>query len=215
MHAFFTVNTVTELICLLISVICLYKDKNVYWRSFMLYLLMVCIVETVGISLRLEHKPNYALYTWFLVIECTMISCFFYHLYKKYHHKPSQLYSWLGLFILVFLLELFTNHFSNFAYKTAAFMSVVFVIASLYYYVLILKDEHFRKLETYPPFWIVNGVLFFYFGSTACNVFFDYLLQEKARSLSLSTRYVTFNILNVLLYSCWSYAFICRYRQRN
>jgi uncharacterized membrane protein YfcA len=215
MHQFFTVNTITELLCLLASIFCLYRDKNIYWRSFIIYLFLVCTVEMAGISLRLEHKPNYALYTGFLVVECTMISCFFYHLYKKYHHKPSQLYSWLGLFILVFILELFNNNFSNFAYKTAAFMSVIFVIASLYYYMLILKDEHFRKLETYPPFWIVNGILFFYFGSTACNIFFDYLLQEKASSISLSTRYVTFNILNVLLYSCWSYAFICRYRQRN
>ncbi|QNK63712.1 hypothetical protein H7F33_04225 [Pedobacter sp. PAMC26386] len=215
MQAFFTVNTTAELICLLISVFCLIGDKNKYWRALVLYLFLVCIVEMGGIYLRLAHKQNYTLYTCFLVIECTMISCFFYHLYKKYHHKPSLLYSWLGLFLLIYTAELFNNNFSNFASKTATFMSVVFVIASLYYYMLILKDEHFRKLESYPPFWIVNGILFFYFGSTACNVFFDYLLHERAHSLSLSTRYITFNILNVLLYSCWSYAFICRYRQRN
>ncbi|MBB6501550.1 hypothetical protein [Pedobacter cryoconitis] len=215
MQVFFTVNTITELLCLMICLFCLFRDKDIYWRSFMIYLFLVCAVEFTGIYLRLLHKSNYELYTYFLVIECTMISCFFYRLYRKYHFKPSRLFSWLGLFMSIYGLELYTNHFSNFAYKTAAIMSVVFVIASLYYYMLILRDEHFRKLETYPPFWIVNGVLFFYFGSTACNVFFDYLMQDKITSLGLSVRYVTFNILNVILYSCWSYAFICRYRQRN
>jgi len=215
MQAFFTVNTITELICLSICLFCLFRDKDIYWRSFMIYLFLVCAVEFTGIYLRLLHKSNYELYTYFLVIECTMVSCFFYRLYRKYHFKPSRLFSWLGLFMSIYGLELYTNHFSNFAYKTAAVMSVVFVVASLYYYMLILRDEYFRKLESYPPFWIVNGILFFYFGSTACNVFFDYLMQDKITSLGLSVRYVTFNILNVILYSCWSYAFICRYRQRN
>jgi hypothetical protein len=60
----------------------------------------------------------------------------------------------------------------------------------------------------------VNGTLIFYFGSTAINIFFDYLVHDKISVFSYSIRYVTFAILNVLLYSCWSYAFICRFLQR-
>lgn len=215
MPSFFTINTVMELGCLAVATVCLYRERNSYWKSFIYYLLSVCVVEFVGIYLRKVHLPNHNWYTACLWIECLMLSSFFYHLFSKYKIKLSLLYSWLGIFMVVYLAEIWYNKLDNFTFRTAAFMSVVFVIASLCFYVLILRDEVFRKLSTYPPFWIVNGCLFFYFGSTACNLFFDYLIHDHYSTLSLSIRYLTFNILNILLYSCWSYAFICRFLQRN
>jgi hypothetical protein len=69
-------------------------------------------------------------------------------------------------------------------------MSVVFVLASLYFYYLKLKDEHFEPLMFSAPFWWVSGTLFFYFGSTACNNFLDYLPSMKAITFSRSIRYI-------------------------
>jgi len=215
MYKYLTANTVTEMICLLVSVIFLLKDRSAYWRLFMSYLFIVCITETGGIYLRNIRVHNYGIYAVFLLFECSMISTFFYYIYRKYHHRISMFSIWAGVFLVAYLTELFLSNFKAFPYQTATFMSVVFVIASLYFYLLILRDEKFRKLGTYPPFWITNGILFYYFGSTACNVFFDYLIQhDHSHAPNLSVRYIIFNVLNVLLYGCWSYAFICRYYQR-
>ncbi|WP_158800051.1 hypothetical protein [Pedobacter sp. L105] len=208
-----TINTASEFICFLISVFCLLKDKNAYWRSFMFYMLLVCLTELGGLFLRSIAVSNSMLYTGFLIIECSMISTFFYYTFYKYYPKSKWIYAWFALFLIAYIAELVDNHFSIFSYRTTTFMSVAFVIASLYYYLLITRDEKFRKLGSDPQFWVINGILFFYFGSTACNVFFDYLIHEVS-PISQSIRYITFNILNILLYSCWSYAFICRYRQR-
>ena len=165
--------------------------------------------------MRVHHTRNYLIYTIYMFFECLMVSTFFYYIYKRYHHKIKLLYSWMALFLVIYLMELYTSHFKSFPSFTATFMSVVFVVASLYFYLLIIKDERFRQLSTYPPFWIVNGILLYYFGSTACNVFYDYLVQnENGIKATLSIRYIIFNVLNVLLYACWSYAFICRYYQR-
>lgn len=179
----------------------------------MFYMLLVCLTELGGLFLRSIAVSNSMLYTGFLIIECSMISTFFYYVFYKYYPKNKWIYAWFALFLIAYIAELVDSHFNSFSYRTTTFMSVAFVIACLYYYLLITRDEKFRKLGSDPQFWVVNGILFFYFGSTACNVFFDYLIHDFT-ILSASIRYITFNILNILLYGCWSYAFICRYRQR-
>lgn len=215
MPTYFTLNTIVELICFLVSLFCLLNDKNPFWRIFILYMFLVYVVETGGIYLRIARKANFQLYTGFLIVECAVVSIFFYYLYNKYNKRVALLfYSWLTLFMIIYTAELAVNRFAGYPFITSAFMSFVFVIASCYFYFIVIRDEKFRKLSTYPPFWIVNGILFFYFGGTACNIFYSYLAQLHISAASLSIRYIIFIILNVLLYSCWSYAFICRYRQR-
>jgi hypothetical protein len=216
MLGYFTVNTVVELICFLTSLVCLFNERNPFWKSFMYYLLVVYMVETTGIYLRMHRQSNAQLYSAFLIVECGMISFFFYHLYVKYRSRAALiLFGWLASFMVFYTIELTESSFTAFPYKTAAFMSVFFVFASCYFYLLVIRDEKFRQLGSYPSFWMVNGILFYYFGGTACNIFYDYLVHQQLSPLGLSVRYIIYNVLNVLLYSCWSYAFICRYRQRN
>jgi uncharacterized membrane protein YfcA len=215
MTLYFTVNTVIEFFCLLIACLCLYKDRDPIWRLCILYLLFTCATEVSAIHIRkVLNQSNLPLYNVFLLIECSFISTFFYYLYKRYVNKTKWLMAWLGIFALLFFGELINNHFLNFTFKTASVLSLVFVLASLYFYYLILKDEKFERLHNYAPFWWVNGTLIFYFGSTSTNIFFDYLIQDKISNFAHSIRYIIFNILNVLLYCCWSYAFLCKYLQR-
>lgn len=212
-NTYFTTITLTELICFLIGFICLFKERNPYWKVFSVYMFITFSVETAGLALQRQHLGNYQIYTGFLVMECLLVSSFFYYLFRKYNHKAQLLYGWLVLVFLAYFSELIFTHFKKFPYYTATLMSVGFVIASLYFYFLILKDEKFQKLGTYPSFWIVNGILFFYFGSTACNLFFDFLFDATAYG-GLPLRYIIFVVLNIFLYGCWSYAFICRFLQR-
>ncbi|NHA04255.1 hypothetical protein G7092_10635 [Mucilaginibacter sp. HC2] len=214
MLKYFTINTVSEFICFGVALFCLFKDKSNAWRFFIVYLLVTCIVEILGIQCRkVWHTSNFMLYNIFVVVECTTISCFFYYLYKQYQYKSMWLIVWLIVFFVCYGAEMVTEKFNSFVFETTTLMSIVFVLASLNYYYLILKDEQFRQLSNYAPFWWVNGVLFFYFGSTACNIFFDYFMEDKSL-ISGSVRYMIFNIIDIILYCCWSYSFICRYRQR-
>lgn len=216
MPGFLTVNTIAELICFFISIFCLFNDKNPYWRVFIIYLLIVCGTEIGGILLRKTLHINYQIYMVFLIVECFMMSVFFYHLFSKYKKRMALLlFSWLAIFMILDTLEMAEGQFRSYPFMTSALISIVFVIASCYFYLIMIRDDSFKDLRFYPPFWMVNGILFYYFGGTAVNIFFDYLVHEKLTVLGMSVRYITFNILNVFLYSCWSYAFICRYLQRN
>jgi hypothetical protein len=216
MTVYFTVNTLSEYLCFVISLFCLYRDKDKVWKGFILFLLLTCITETAGIYIRNELlKPNFMLYNIFLVIECTVLNLFFYHLVKTNDNGKKLLVAWLVLFLLFYFFELYTMHFKAYVSTSSTIMSVEIVLASIYFYYRLLKEEKFRQLSTYAPFWWVSGTICFYFAGMACNIFFKYLLQDATSpGVTYSARYIVFSILNVILYACWSYSFICRYFQR-
>jgi hypothetical protein len=215
MSPYITVNTAAEFICFVVSILCLYKDKDPVWRSFILFLLATCLVEVGGIFMRIVlHKPNFMLYNVFLVIESLFESYFFYHLYKTYYNRFKLFGAWAITFLFVYFAELLSNKYAGFVFITFTVVSVVLVLASVYYFYLVLREDQFRQLSVYAPFWWVSGTLCFYFAGTASNIFFSYLAKDQAPIINHSIRYVVFNILNVVLYLNWSYSFICRYRQR-
>ncbi|MDN5284657.1 MAG: hypothetical protein JWR38_931 [Mucilaginibacter sp.] len=209
-----TLNTVSELLCFLVGLFCLANDKQAIWKLLVVYLLFTLLVEVGGIHLRrVMHTSNVMLYNFALIMECLTVSIVFYQFYRNHKNKMAGLIIWLAVFFVCYFLELLSSGFKNFVFKTTSFMSIVFVLASMYYYYLILKDEEFRELKSYAPFWWVSGTLFFYFGSTACNVFYDYFMGDRTQ-LSGLVRYWIFCFLDIILYGCWSYSFICRYKQR-
>jgi uncharacterized membrane protein YfcA len=209
-----TPNTAIEFACFLAALLFLYKDKSAAWRLLIPYLFLTFVTEMIGLYMRLIiGMSNLKVYNTFLILECLFNSYFFFSLYTAYKYKLKWLLIWLGFFAAMYLTEMVYNGFKGFVSITATIMSVVFVLACLYYYYLKLKDEQYEPLLLSPAFWWVCGTLFFYFGSTVCNLFFDYLSNQSV-AYSRSARYAIFIMLNITLYSCWTLSFICRYRQR-
>lgn len=215
MASYFTINTVSEFVCLIASLFFLAKDQSPAWRLLIFYMLLNCSTEVAGIYIRIGlHLHNYPVYNLALLIECGTVTFFFYYLFKAYKNVFRYVTIWLSIFMAMYITELIINHMGQFLFYTASVMSIVFVLAALYFYYLMLMDEKYIRLSTYAPFWWVNGTLFFYFGSTACNIFFNYLIKDTHILFGNSIRYIVYSILNIILYSFWSYAFICRYLQR-
>lgn len=215
MSAYITVNTAGEALCFVVSLMCLYKDKEPAWRLFICFLLITVLVEVCGIYVRtVLHRPNFMIYNVFLLVECLVQSYFFYYLYKTYRNTQRLLTSWLIIFACFYSAELVKSHFGAYVSASSTTMSVGLILASVYFYYLLLKEEKSRQLFTYAPFWWVNGTICFYFAGIACNLFFSYLVQDRTPGIGHSARYIVFSIINIILYLSWSYAFICRYRQR-
>ena len=215
MEIYITVNTLSEFICLVISILCLYKEKDKAWKRFILFLLLTCLVETAGIHIRnVLQRPNFMIYNIFLVIECAVLNYFFYHLFKVYLNLMRLLTGWIIIFLLFYFTELYVKHFNAYVSTSSTIMSVELILAGVYYYYRLLKEEKYRQLSKEASFWWVNGTICFYFAGIACNIFFKYLVQDQTSGVTHSARYIVFTILNIILYSCWSYSFICRYFQR-
>lgn len=213
---YFTVSTSAELICFLTAFFCLRKNPVFAWRTFILFLWITCATEMLGIHFRdiyladREHaRPNIWLYNILLIFQAGFISFIFQYLLSKYVNSKPIINSGLAFLTILYVCELLSHGIYVYNQKTNTIMLVLFVLYSLSYYYYLLKDDGYINLVYSGDFWWVAGVLLFYFGSTASNVFFDDLSPDRAEALRYLSSFI-FKTLNIILYSCWCYSFICR-----
>jgi hypothetical protein len=197
-----------EIACFVTALVCLTKDSHLAWRSMVLFLLIICLTEVTGLFIRKSHHSNAWLYNIYLVFEASFTSLLFGSILGKYFNSKPLILSGLAVLLLLYVYELFDHGLYIFNDLTATVMSVIFVLYSVLYYFLLIKDEEYVDLKRSAPFWWVAGALFFYFGSTACNLFYPFLKDVKIAGHNIT--YYIFTALTILLYSCWSYSFICK-----
>ena len=169
---YFTGNTISELVCFLAAVLFLSRDKEPAWKLLIVYLALTCVTEMGGIYLRrILHVHNSWLYNLFVLAEWAMNSYFFYYLFSAWKSRKKLLLIWIPTFVAIYITELVYNHFNMFVANTTTVMAIVFTFASIYYYYMLLMSPSHVNLKTHAPFWWANGTIFFYFGSTATNLF--------------------------------------------
>jgi hypothetical protein len=211
---YFTISTVAELLCFLTGILCLIKDKSYVWRCMVIYLFLTCAAELTGIYISGPKRSvnNNWVYNIFLVFEAGFTNLMFAYLLGKYINSKPIIIIGLAIVATLYVFELHDNyvhHILIYNINTYKVLSILFVIYSLYYYYLLLKDKNYVRLRYSPEFWWVAGTLLFYFTNTACNIFYKPLSTVLVWNGIHLTRYII-SALNILLYGCWSYSFICR-----
>lgn len=219
---YFTINTIAELVCFLVALVCLLKAPEFEWKMMIVFLFITCVAELMGIHVKrhyledpVHNTPNVWIYNVLLIFQTGFINLMFYYLFNKYRNsRPiimngSAMLTLAGMFSVLYLYELFSHGIFKYNNITNTVVSVVFVLYSLYYYYLLITDEEHVRLTFSPAFWWVAGVLFFYFGRTACNLFYLKLSAIVITPKHFLTYYI-YNALNIILYSCWTYSFICK-----
>jgi len=206
-HYFFTSNTAIEMLCFLMAVICLLKDKNRVWKYFGFYLLIVCLAELSAIYLRrFLHHNNQWPYNISMIFEAGFISLMFNNLFNYYFNSKKYIIGGLLLLFIVYIIDIRIHGFMFFNYNTNNIMSVLFSLYALCYFYLLLKDDSYVDLKFSADFWWVMGVLLFYFGSTAIDLYWG---KDESQAKQILSSYIL-KVLIILLYGCWSYSFICR-----
>ncbi|GGE63205.1 hypothetical protein EV200_105341 [Pedobacter psychrotolerans] len=213
---FFNPIIIAEIICLIVALFLLLKDKISFWKVNIAYLVIALSTEARGAYLAILRHHNLGLYNTFLLFEIAFISYGMYYCLKKYIDPRPIVFTGLGICYLIFTIFTFKNgiHAYNdiFNDNTVNVMSVIFVLYCLYYYYKLLNDEETLELKHHPEFWWVNGVLFYYFGSTATNLTYDLFKIKLFEHIPL--RLFIYYITNTILYSNWIYSYICRAKQR-
>lgn len=209
-----SVNTNIETVGFIIALVCLINDKNWFWRGMVLYLFITCLTEFIGLHIKKLYladtahvHPNIWIYNILLIFQASFIGLMFQHLLSKYINSKPIVLGGLTLLALLYIYEVFDHGVFVKHNLTTTTMSVLFIIYSLYYFYLVLKDDRYLSFWHDASFWWVAGMLFFYFGSIVSVLFFQIL---ETMSLQVKTTYPIYRILIIMLYSCWSYAFICR-----
>ena len=213
MKSILTISNTIELICLVFALIFLLKDKKRFWHITALYMLLVCATELCSrVTAVIYHHHNIWIYNIYMLFEAAFISYGLYYFIKDYVKILGWILSSFCIILLsnaIFLYNYGINTYNTF---TVSLMSIFFVIYSLLYFYLLLKDNNYVDLKNHPAFWWVGGVLIFYFGSTLCNLFED-VFRIKITPKTTLRSYI-FYFLNAFLYGSWVYSFICRARQR-
>lgn len=208
------INIIIELSCFIMAIVFLKGDDLLFSKVTKGYLAIVVIIETIGFSMSKGfHLNNAWLYNIFIIFEATYISYGLYVALNKLTNKALVICTIpIITFIITYIFEIYTHGFLKFNSLTINIESVLFVIVSLIYFNLLIKQKDPIDLNTNAQFWWVSGVLFYYFGSTIYNLFIYFLYQDFPKSYAILI-YVML-ILNLLLYSIWIYSFICNSRQR-
>ena len=192
-----------------------------------IFLLITCVAELMGFHFkhlyladRHHTHSNAWIYNILILFQAAFLSFMFYNLLGKYVNSKGLILSGLSAVFILYAYETFQHcglkpvegsidtGFYLYNDLTNTVMSVLFVVYSFYYYYCLIKDESYERFAISPSFWWITGTLLFYFGTTACNMFYDQLKGVEISPKHYLTSYI-YNVFNVILYGCWAYSFIC------
>ena len=207
---YLTFTTAIEILCFLIALVCLRKDSDQTWNYFSVFLLITCFAELSGIYLKRNHHPHNAwVYNILMVFEAGFVNIMYLKIFKRTVKAKIIIISGIIIFVILYTFELLNHGIVEYNDLTYTVMSVILVIYALFYYYRLMSNDDYIQIGYSAEFWWVTGVLFYYFGETACDLFYDKLQAVYVTPLHTLTYYI-YKVLNILLYGCWAYSFICR-----
>lgn len=206
------INPLIDLICLLIALFCLTKAAR-EWRMFIPYLFIVLGIEIWGMYAAEQKINSNAVYNFYVLLNFVFLQFILHKLCMGPASRNSLFILFLLIFMIFFFAEIAYHGYTRFAIRSITFSYLLVSIQCLYYFYYLLKQDHFVNLPQHAPFWLASGILIHALGSTASYLFYDYLVAIYTE-LGIPVRQIIFVFLNFILYGSWSYAFICKYRQR-
>ena len=193
--------------CFCAGLILLWKDKSMFWKLALVFLFVTCVTESYGLYLAHKYHNNLKLYNYFFLIEQAFISYSMFYCFKPYIN-PKFIVIVGSTFLLISNLYFFLGYTGgDFNRISQNVGGILFTVYSLLYFYLFLKDKNYLQISSHPEFWWVTGILFFYFGSVIFNLFYQSI---TIKLFGRSIYYYLSTILNLILYSLWTYSFICR-----
>ncbi len=211
----FPYTPVIELICLGFALFFISNKRSGYFVYIKWLMLLIVIVEFASFFLHEIYKQrNGWLYNLFVLPAEIICICIALNSICENYFKARKLSILMFLaLVLCYVTEGVINGFFKYSHYTNSVFSVYIIFMCCLYYYYLLKSDEVVDIAHESTFWIISGLFFFYFGSTACNLFHKQL-EEISQQKNIPLRRIIFIVLNFLLYSCWSYAFVCLKRLR-
>lgn len=190
----------------------IYNDEvEVYQKVFCVYLFITILVELIAAYLYSLQAPSTVLYNYFGVLEFTF---YFYLLFNLIETRRFRKVIKIIGFVYPVLctINILLNKKDEFISVTYAVGALLVALMSMVYFYELFSSKKSVVLQREPAFWICSALLFFY-----CCTFpyfaltnYRYSLSTKAATTLLSLM----DIMNCLLYSLFTIAFLCRIRVR-
>jgi len=200
-----------EAICFLMSLTLFFQVKALsYLRWFPFFLLLTVVVEVGSWTFR-KYLNLVLLYNLFTAFEFDFYLFTILLIIKSAKVKRIILYT-ISVYSLLVILNVSFVQIRHFHTITYSIGCLLVVAACIYYFFEIFQSPQSVHLTREPAFWICSGLLFYY-----CCTFPLVGLWNQFHGLP---RVIHKNIktilslLNILLYSLFSIAFLCRIHLR-
>jgi hypothetical protein len=212
-------SNLAEVLVLATGIFTLANKRFGYWRLFLFYLSVTIAVEAMGFYLHFFlDKPNYQIYNIFLIVQAIFFSFLFSRFQETRKMKVAVL-AGLAFFMLFLLGEQASILISTtppkhhgYLWNTRIVLSVLVTVYAGFFYFSVLRSDSIRNPLKYPPFWIITGLFFYYFGSLPMFAFYEWVARIKL-SGDLSFYSLVMGCLSCILYGTWIIGFIWRRKQ--
>ncbi|HRO48051.1 hypothetical protein [Agriterribacter sp.] len=188
------------------------KGTPVFLRALPVYLLITFTVEYIGQWMNDNGKVTVTLYNVFTTIEFIFYFWMLRYMVKNPWAKKLLLHSLWLYPLLVILNKLFLQKGLQFHTITFSLGGLLIVMATITYFFELFQFNKPVNLVREPSFWICSGLLFFY----ACTFPLYALINffQDPSNIIIKNIASIFAIVNILLYSSFIIAALCRIRIR-
>jgi len=194
------------------SFLALKKDDSPYLKYFSPFLTLTLFIELLCLYLAKHSIHTISIINYFNIIE----TCFYLwvqkNIIKSKEIKKIVTIVLIGFPILCIINLLFWQGINNYNSITYSLGCLLIIFLSIYYFFELFKLQHAVRLIVDSGFWICTGLLFYY-----CVSFPVFVSVNLIKNFSIQLgELVTFvlMIMNVILYSLFCIAFLCRIRIR-
>src|SRR5580704_7577502 len=182
--------------------------QQIYLKLFPFFLFSIGILSAIIGYLFFKGKSN----VFFYNIYTTLEFCFYFFVMSQIilNRKIKRIiYFFLYAYPIVEIVNIFfiqkTTTFTNVTYSIGC---LLIVLSSIWYFFELFQLSYTINLLTDSNFWVCSGLMFYY----VCNFpIFSLLnfLKTPSTIIVINVTIIT-NILDVLLYTSFTIAFLCR-----
>jgi hypothetical protein len=208
MHSFALLVLIISLLGSLLYNFKASKNNRIIFFSVFLYLSF--IVEIIGLYLSTKVISTIPLYNFFTAFEF-IFDVFILH---QFIHQPIAKKIFIGLMIAYFVAAMvnlfFVQGINAFHSVTYAAGCLLIVFCCAYYIIETLLKPTPVTLVRMPDFWICSALLFYYAVSFPIYGFANLVYSLPSSILRKFNLFI--QILNIILYTMFSIAFLCRFK---
>ena len=197
---------------ILSSILVFNKNCPAFLKAFSPFLSLSLTVELLGLHFEKKRVNALPIYNIFTTIEFCFYTWVIRDIIKSKKTKKTIAYLLIGFPCLSALTILFIQGFNNFNSITYSLGCLLIISLSIYYFFELFRLQYSVKLINDPGFWVCTGLLFFYCVSFPIYVC-ENLIKNFPSKLHSILSFVIL-ILNLILYSLFCIAFLCKIRVR-
>lgn len=187
-------------------------NTPLYLKLFPIFLTYTLINELVATYQVYHDAQTTEIYNVYVFIQFFFYTYLFYNFIKRKLIRQFILASQVVFFVLSALNILFFQKFSNYNSITYSLGCLEIVTLSIIYFLELFRLKKVVNLVREPAFWISTALLF-YFTCSFPFIATANLLYKLPERILLSLQYVL-TLINILLYSIFTIAFLCRIQIR-